>query len=309
MWLPLLRSKLGENYQKTSAAFIWATIARLYAARRTGLKKELFGYLPGGYGRMLKSFHERLEQRGVQVRLHAQVKTVDRDPATGTPSAVVVDTATGPQEFDRVILTVPSSLVSRLCPNLSETGKQSHEQIEYQGIVCGSLLLKRPLANYYVTNITDGHVPFTGVIEMTALVDPKEFGGQTLVYLPRYLPADDPAYELSDEETKEQFLVGLESMYPNFDREDVLAFRISRVRSVMALSTLGYSTKLPSQTTSIHGVDIVNSAQIVNCTLNVNETVRLAEEAASRLIQSMACPIPTGSNDNDQALRERIARS
>ena len=35
-WLPLLRAKLGENYKIASASFIWSTIARLYAARRTG---------------------------------------------------------------------------------------------------------------------------------------------------------------------------------------------------------------------------------------------------------------------------------
>ena len=36
MWLPLLRAKLGECWRETSAAFIWATIARMYAARRSG---------------------------------------------------------------------------------------------------------------------------------------------------------------------------------------------------------------------------------------------------------------------------------
>jgi protoporphyrinogen oxidase len=56
IWLPLLRSKLGESYRRTSAAFIWATIARMYAARRTGLKKEMFGYVPGGYARVLEKY-------------------------------------------------------------------------------------------------------------------------------------------------------------------------------------------------------------------------------------------------------------
>ena len=51
IWLPLLKSKLGENYRLTSAAFIWATIARMYAARRPGLKREMFGYVEGGYDR------------------------------------------------------------------------------------------------------------------------------------------------------------------------------------------------------------------------------------------------------------------
>src|SRR5439155_14607783 len=35
IWLPLLRAKLGENYRHASAAFIWAIIARMYAARKS----------------------------------------------------------------------------------------------------------------------------------------------------------------------------------------------------------------------------------------------------------------------------------
>jgi protoporphyrinogen oxidase len=40
IWLPLLRAKLGESYERTSAVFIWATIQRLYGARRSGLKNS-----------------------------------------------------------------------------------------------------------------------------------------------------------------------------------------------------------------------------------------------------------------------------
>ena len=38
IWQPLLEAKLGVNWRKASAAFIWAIIARMYAARRSGLK-------------------------------------------------------------------------------------------------------------------------------------------------------------------------------------------------------------------------------------------------------------------------------
>ena len=55
-----LRAKLGEAYRETSAAFIWATAQRLYAARRSGLKEEMFGYVPGGYARVLARFVEVL---------------------------------------------------------------------------------------------------------------------------------------------------------------------------------------------------------------------------------------------------------
>lgn len=36
IWLPLLKAKLGDNYKNTSAAFIWSTIQRMYAARKSG---------------------------------------------------------------------------------------------------------------------------------------------------------------------------------------------------------------------------------------------------------------------------------
>ncbi len=286
IWKPLLRSKLGDNYQKTSAAFIWATIARLYAARRTGLKKEMFGYLPGGYGRMLQAFEQHLRNAGVAILTGQPVASVVHH-ADRFSNRLCIRTLPGDEILcDRVILTVPSRRVPGMVPQMDPAEASMHQAIAYQGIVCASLLLKQPLADFYVTNITDGNVPFTGVIEMSALVDPAELGGHTLVYLPFYVPEDDPALEWSDEEVREQSLEGLRAMYPAFSDEDVLAFRVSRERYVMAIPTIDYSLKLPPQETSVPGVFVVNSAQIVNGTLNVHETVGLAETAAREILQS-----------------------
>jgi protoporphyrinogen oxidase len=157
--------------------------------------------------------------------------------------------------------------------------------IRYQGVLCASLLLKRPLAGYYVTNITDPWVPFTAVIEMSALVDQQQhFGGNSLVYLPKYLPPDDPMFSLSNEEIEKQFLNALLRMYPSLSSSDVICFRVSRARHVVALPTLNYSDRLPPIHTTIPGLHIVNSAQILNGTLNVNETVHLAERALPDLL-------------------------
>jgi protoporphyrinogen oxidase len=124
---------------------------------------------------------------------------------------------------------------------------------------------------------------------MSALVDRSAFGGHSLVYLPKYVPPDDPAFNLTDEEWRERFLAALERMYPHFRRDDVVAFRVSRVRHVLPIATLNYSERLPPVTTSLPGVHLVNSTQIVNGTLNVNETVQLAERAAR---QFLAEPTP-----------------
>jgi protoporphyrinogen oxidase len=280
VWLPLLRSKLGENYRQASAAFIWAIISRMYAARRSGLKREMFGYVEGGYDTILQSFRTRLERLGVRTLSGRPVSGV-RD--LGDRVEVRLDGA-GTHTFDRVVLTVPCGQVLALCPDLSAGERQRLNSVVYQGIVCASLLLRKPLAGFYITNITDSWVPFTGVIEMTALVDRAAFGGNALVYLPKYLTQSDSFWKKTDAEIREIFLAALERMYPDFDRRDVLAFQVGRVREMLAVTTLNYSERSrPPLQTSLPNVFLVNSAQIANGTLNVNETLALANSSADEL--------------------------
>jgi protoporphyrinogen oxidase len=270
IWLPLLKSKLGENWRIASAAFIWAIIARMYAARRSGLKREMFGYVNGGYDVILSRLQRRLDEIGVRTLYNAGVAQVT---ATAEGSVVQLQSGTR-QQFDAVVLTVPTPAVARLCHQLSAAERERLDGVTYQGIICASLLLTQPLSDYYVTNITDRWVPFTGVIEMTALVDRTRFGGNSLVYLPWYLTQDDASWRLSDDEIRERFLVALERMYPAFRRTHVLAFNVARARQVLAVSTLDYSRRLlPPLRTSVPRVFVMNSAQIAAGTLNVNETL------------------------------------
>jgi protoporphyrinogen oxidase len=279
LWLPLLRAKLGENYRDTSAAFIWATVARMYAARRTGSKTELFGYVPGGYARIIERFAELLERKGVKCCLNSPVTAI-----AGTAEGDV-QIAVGGKDvgvFDDAIVTAAAPLAARMCPQLMSGEKAQLNGLRYQGIICASLLLKKSLSDFYITNITDPDTPYTAVIEMSAIVDKGQFGGRALVYLPKYTSSDSKDFDLSDDEVREVFLAGLERMHPEFRREDVLCFKISRVKFLLPIPTLNYSDNLPATSTSIPGVHIVNSAHIVNGTLNVNETVQLAEVTAKR---------------------------
>ncbi len=307
-WLPLLRAKLGSNYRKASAAFIWATIARLYAARSAGLKEEMFGYLPGGYHRLLRKLAQALQRSGVEIclghrarQIYSTRRNLDRAAGSGASRAsstnsVGIEFANGRQiSFDQVVVTTATPIAAQLIGELTDAEQACLNAIQYQGIVCASVLLKKPLSDYYVTNITDDGLPFTGVIEMTTLVDPHEFGGldgtpRSLVYLPKYVPSEDAALQQPDEDVRRSFLAGLERLYPAFHPSDVLDFRLSRVKYVMAVPTLNYSRMIPPIHTSVPGVHLVNSAQIVNATLNVNDTLKLAERSLPQLLTSVRTP-------------------
>ena len=188
------------------------------------------------------------------------------------------------ESFDRVIVTTPNNVAKRICPDLSKDELQRLDSTEYLGICCASLLLKKPISPYYVTNITDTWVLMTAVIELTNIVDTEETGGRSLVYLPKYVPASHEMFERTDEEIQEEFLSALEKMYPDFSRDDVEAFRISRTKSVMAIPKLNYSKSLPPMKSSVPGMFLVNSAYILKGNLNVNETITIAESAIDTVL-------------------------
>ena len=282
IWLPLLKSKLGEYYKVTSASFIWASIDRMYAARRTGLKTEVLSYVDGGYATILDRFQKVLDGLEVQTLCQRPVTQVMDDNAH-----VKVKISTGETlEFDHVILTLPCDELPRVCPQLSEDEKKRFEKVIYEGIVCAALVVKKGLAGYYVTNLTDGWVPFTAVIEMTAVVDRAYFGENSLVYLPRYISVKDPFLKKEDKEIQDEFVAALERIYPQFKKADIVASKIIRGKNVLPITTLNYSKEvLPPVQTSLKRVFVVNSAQIANGTMNVNEIVGLANKKSKEIAE------------------------
>lgn len=281
IWLPLLKAKLGDNYKNTSASFIWSTIQRMYAARRSGLKKEMFGYVNGGYENINTRFADYLEQAGVKFRYKAIVNSVAKNNL-GTIDITLNDNSTS--TWSKVVSTLPSGVSVKIAPELSLDEKYKHQSIKYLGVICATILMKRELSKFYVTNITDNGFPFTGVIEMTALINPKEIKGHHLIYLPKYVNSDDPLLNIPDDELSQSFLKDFLRMYPSIAIEDIRFCGVSKARNVFSLPVLNYSGKLPGIKTSIENYFIVNSAQIINGTLNVNETIQVAETKLTEIL-------------------------
>lgn len=272
-WRPLLESKLGDAYRETSAAFIWATVQRLTSARRRGLTDETFGSVTGGYARVFERFGEVLAERGVHFRLQSRVERVRR-----TGDSMSVDLADGEtMNFDKVLVTAAAPIAAQLCEGLEPQETVRLEAVRYLGIVCPSVLVRGRLPDFYVTNITDPGLPFTGVINMSAMVG--TFDGASLVYLPRYVDPADPLFDTSDAAIEEDFVAGLRRVFPQVAGDDVIAVRTSKVRAVMAIPSLNYSDRVPTIETSVPGLYLASSANIINGTLNVNETLQLADRA------------------------------
>lgn len=291
LWLPLVRAKLGANYKLASAAFIQSVIKRFYGARKGGARTEQFGFVEGGYARILERFTERLEGAGVRLETGRAIQAV-RSANDGTGQYVVElapdagsQGKTQPDAFDRVVVTSASPIAAKLLTQtLPQAECEQFEDFVYQGVVCPAILLKRSLTPAYLTYLVDPQTPFTAVIEMTGLIGADALDGNALVYLPRYVTQDDEYLGMSDETVRSHCFAALARLYPHFREDDVVACEIGRARYVLPVPTLHYERRLPPIATSLPGLFVLNSTQILNAGLAVNEAVELAQARVTELL-------------------------
>lgn len=281
LWRPLLRAKLGENSEQASAAYVWQVIRRFYGAREGAARTERFGHVQGGYARVIEVLIAKLHTLGVELRHSTEVRAVRQQPDAG---GFVVETDGAPLRCAHVILSCASPLAAALCAHAPAAERERLQALPYQGVVCASLLLTRPLGGAYLTYITDPQVPFTAVIEMSSLVERSQLGGHHLVYLPCYLPSEHADFALDDEAWRARFLGGLRRLFPDLQDGEIVAQRIARSRHVLALATRGYRSRVPAVRSALAGLFFVNSSQIVDAALSVDDTVRLAEASVPALL-------------------------
>jgi protoporphyrinogen oxidase len=298
IWEPLLKCKLGLCCEEASAAFIWATIARLHSTRQKTSGRESLGYVRGGYRTVFEKLIGEIGRLGGQIIKDSPIRRVSR---TTDSLEVVADRVH--ERYDRVIATLPSPLLAEIAPQLDSEYLARLLNIKYLGVICFALVLRQPLTPYYVTNIAVD-VPFTGIIEMTNLISLSETAGHHLVYLPKYTSPKDPTFEEPADLLWQRFETGLRRIIPSFNSSDVVARHLSRERYVQPLPVLHYSTLAPPMLTNMDGLFVANTSQLVNSTVNNNEMVKIANRAvhcalAGHVAEPRSCASTMGAPSND----------
>ncbi len=294
VWEPLLNSKLGACRDQASASWIWATIFRYYSTRdNSGAKKEMLGYLHGGYRVFFETLVKRLGELGAELRCGAPVERIEK-----SDNGVSILSDGRKEEFDRVLFTGPSGLLAEAAPSLDKHYLEKLNSIRYLGIVCHVLLLRKSLSKFYITNLIEKNLFFTGVIEMTSMISTDETAGRHLVYLPRYTVPGDPVFSLDDSEIRRRMLTDLRRIHPDLLNEDIEKDFVFRAQIVQPIPVLSYSKLLPDMETSIPGLYLANSTFILNGTLNNNEMIKIASQAVERITKAGTVQPETTNNEN-----------
>jgi protoporphyrinogen oxidase len=270
LWKPLLLAKLGESYKRVSAVFIWSYIKRLFSARDSSLKKEQLGYVKGGYKTVFDRLSELIKSSGGKVFIGTTVKHITSHHKGG----ISIEYNSQEEHFDKVFFTGPVNILQQVASKDLISIESGQDLVEYLGVICMVLVTRKPLIPYYVVNIADQRVPFTGLIGMSNLVSLNETAGFHLTYLPKYVTSEDPLLQKSDEEIKKLFLAGLRSMFPDVEASEILTLYINRATKVQPLQVLNYSHLIPKTTTENSDFFVLNSSQFIDNTLNNNTVVK-----------------------------------
>jgi protoporphyrinogen oxidase len=274
VWKPLLQSKFAEYWDKVNAAYMWGTINRYRAARKGVVQKEALGCIRGGYTPFLKAMTAHLGALGVDVRTNTAVQRI----TTAKSGEILLDCRNAEGEichftFNKVVSTLPQSMFDKLV----EVPGERRTEFDTLGIIEGLMLLKRPLSPYYVINITDRTVPFTGIIEYTNVANADDYDGFSIVFISRYVDSKSDEFDFTENNIKSYYLENIKKMFPHYDFEmNMHNFRIMKTKYLQPVHDVQYGKRIPAIPTCIKNVYSVNSVHINPWPVFSNEALKLS---------------------------------
>ena len=293
IWEPLLRSKLGDAREKMSGAFIWATINRLYGARGSGgSKKELMGHVKGGYAAILDAAEKKLNQLGVDICIGSPIDRIDslkKLPTTEFSRKLLLFSGKQSLSFDKVLLTIDCPEVIKILRIEGGSMGPYWEKVfdvSYMGVICLFLVIRHSLSPYYVINLLDKDLPFTGIVEVTNVVDSSCLGGRHIVYLPKYVTHDDQLNNQSDQMIIDLFIKQLKRVFPMLDNSAILHCRVLRDRYVQPIQKLNSLNRTIGYQTPVPNLYLCNTSMIHNSTLNNNAVIKNADAVVRTIMET-----------------------
>lgn len=235
---PLMKSKFGDNAGNVSAAWL---MGRVKIRSDRGAEGEKLGYMQGGFNSLIEALAGEITANGGEIRTNKEVTeiVIEENAVQG----VVVN-----GDFiacDAVISTAEPAVLNSIAAGKLGALHDTLKSIRYQGTACALIGLDKGLmkdGNYWLNIKAD--VPFGAVIEHTNFL-PFEDYGENLVYVTSYFQdRKSPLWTQKEEEVIDSYLKGLEKMFPEFSRENVLWTKLYRRIDTAPVYEQGYLEKV-----------------------------------------------------------------
>ena len=286
LWKPLFDLKFHEYADDISAAWIWTRVKRIGNSRKS-LFEEHLGYIEGGSQTLVDRLVERIEALGGKIHLSMPARRVISEDGKVT----AVEAANGLHPADAVISTMPTPLVSAVVPDLPDDWKAKYDAINNIGVCCVVFKLTASVTSHFWVNVSEPDIAIPGIIEFSNLRPMP--GGETIVFVPYYMPATNPKFAWDDERLLAEAFSYIRRINPQIGPEHVLASKVARLRHAQPVCEPGFAAKLPPVETPIAGLQIADTCFYYPEDRGISESVRLAREMAERIPAPAERPLET----------------
>ncbi|QDM28190.1 NAD(P)/FAD-dependent oxidoreductase [Tardiphaga sp. vice304] len=284
LWKRLQELKFYEYADEVAASWIATRIKRIGNSRKSIFQEQL-GYIDGGSETLVEAIVDDIRRQGGRIHLGTPAEQVIvRD---GRVTAV----RAGGREFaaDVVISTVPVPLVNRLMPDLPQDWQDKYAAIKNIGVVCLLFKLRKSVTPHFWLNIVADDIEIPGLIEFSNL----RKVGDTIVYVPYYMPVTQPKWQWSDQQFIDEAFGYIRRVNPAIADADLLDAKVGRLKHAQPICEPHFADKLPPVQTPIAGLQIADTCYYYPEDRGVAESIRLGRRMAEQA--GGAATAPQGS--------------
>lgn len=280
LWKPQLYNKFGDYAPEVSLAWFWARIKK---------RTSTLAYPEGGYLSFAQTLDKRLKSLGAKADYNTDVLEILEEN-----EKLVVSTKSSnsqkvrSEEFDRVLMTLPTSAMVKIVKGLPDEYKQNVLGLKGLGAINLVLRLRKPFLprKTYWLSVCDPTSPVMAIVEHTNFMDKKYYNNEHIVYLGNYLPNDHRYFSLSEHDILNQYDSFLQKIHKNYQK-NVIALHAFKAPFAQPIIPLNYSKKIPAFKTPLKNLYLANMQQVYPWDRGTNYAVEVGEKVASIMLDEI----------------------
>lgn len=271
IWEPLFLSKFGRFKDQVNLSWFWA---------RVNPRTKALGYFNGGFGHLADLIVSKLKDRGVKFYFATKVETIVKEGNRFLLTTRDKNNSLSDRQYDLVISTLASPIFSKLIdlPELKQ------DKLMGLGAMTMLLRLRHKLLKdgTYWLNINEKGWPFVAIVEHDNYISSEHYGGESLVYLGRYLEVSDPAYQKSAPELLRDYQPFLQQLDPKF-KQNLIEAKLFKAPFAQPISLVSQSRFLPKFATSIKNLYWVCMQHVYPFDRGINHAVKSGRKLANHV--------------------------
>lgn len=274
IWEPLMVNKLGKFSHIVSLAWFWA---RVY--KRT----SDLAYPKGGFLEFARHVEKVIEKGGGKFFYETEVTRITSDKKTLINYKNVSKNTQ--QEFDKVIVTIPTFIFIKIAPQLPQHFIDKYSTLIGIGAMNLVVRLKKQFFtdNTYWLNMCDTKSPILALVEHTNFMDKKNYNNEHIIYIGNYMETSDKRFSLGKDELLKLYNPWLKKINPLYEKE-IIDYEIFKAPFAQPIIPPHYSKKIPPIKTPLKNIYLANIQQVYPWDRGTNYAVELGRKVADLIL-------------------------